>query len=78
MLMIKDLADLKKYLETRRDMAKKQTTTASSVRKAEIFDANQKGMVFAFEESIKAVEALMETERLKVVPREDGGESGVS
>lgn len=49
MLLIKDAADLKKYLETRLRMAKLQAQ-----------DEVTKGMRYAFEESIKAVDALLQ------------------
>lgn len=53
MLVIRDLPDLLKYLETRKEMAEKQThgTRADLGRGI--------GMVYAYEQSIEAVKALM-------------------
>lgn len=48
MLIIKDLADLKMYLEIRLEMAERQ-------------EPKDNGMVYAFKESLQAVEALTET-----------------
>lgn len=64
MLMIKDLADLKKYLETRKKMAQKQADLpdANPVAKH-----NARGIVFGFEESIRAVDALINR------PKPEGG-----
>lgn len=57
-LCIKDLADLKLYLETRMKMAQnqQQSTIKDTTRVA--------GMVYAYSESIKAVEALMSGQQL--------------
>lgn len=58
MLLIKDLTDLKKYLETRREMARGQINPKLKFPDAAAAYAN--GMGYAYEESIKAVEALMQ------------------
>lgn len=55
-LKIVSLADLKKYLETRKEMAEKQGKTMLPGDSR----GQCRGMVYAFEESIKAVEALLQ------------------
>lgn len=61
MLVIKDLPDLKKYLETRREMVQKQkgVTDKKMAPVASMTVMWVRGAVFAFDEAIKAVEALM-------------------
>lgn len=73
MLTFNNLADLRKYLETRKQMAEKQgirkymTNNSPSVAKA---DGHTAGMVYAFDESLKAVEAYI-TGLAKDVPLAD-------
>lgn len=57
MLVIKDLPDLLKYLETRKERAKRQAEEVGSASK--MFHSNNRGMIYAYEESIRAVKALM-------------------
>lgn len=51
MLKITSIEDLKKYLEVRREMARRQS---SDYPRKDVT-----GMVYAFDEAIKAVEALL-------------------
>lgn len=53
MLVLKDLTDLKKYLETRLAMARNQEATRDKKLGTQAI-----GMIYAFEESIRAVDAL--------------------
>lgn len=55
-MVIKDLPDLKKYLETRRELSQAQlrNTVAGGPH-----SANCRGMVYAYGEAIHAVDALM-------------------
>lgn len=62
MLKIKNLVDLKKYLETRLEMAKRQRAESGTQS-----GRNAAGMIFAFEESIKALDALLNPEGKAVV-----------
>lgn len=57
--MLKDVADLKKYLEARRGMAENNKNATYNKTQKDISHAA--GMVFAFDEAIKAVEALQDT-----------------
>lgn len=62
MLKITSVEDLKKYLETRREMARGQEKSAEDLKteKSFIAAANRaQGMIYAFDEAIKAVEALL-------------------
>ena len=62
MLTLRDLPDLKKYLEVRLEMARNQKPKTSIDRlKFPITTGMADGMVFAFEESIKAVQALIDS-----------------
>lgn len=54
MLKITSLLDLKKYYETRREMARAQVSIYPRVDSA--------GMVYAWDEAIKALDALIEFE----------------
>lgn len=60
MLVIKDVADLKKYLETRLKMVERQIANNGK-------DQNAKGQYYAFDESIKAVDALL-TFQSEIIP----------
>lgn len=60
MLKITSVEDLKKYLEVRREMAHKQINSAiCSMGGGERLGSYSQGMVYAFDEAIKAVEALL-------------------
>lgn len=54
MLTIRNTDDLHKYLKTRLEMARGQVSARDKNATTQAL-----GMIFAFEESIKAVEALM-------------------
>lgn len=56
MLVIKDLPDLLKYLETRKEMVEKQSIGEGR----SLIRRNATGQIYAFEESIRAVKALMQ------------------
>jgi hypothetical protein len=62
MLMIRDTADLKKYLETRKKMVENQIVITLNGPK--IPNDRVNGMIYAFDEAIKAVDALLESEKI--------------
>lgn len=54
--MIKDPADLLEYLKVRREMAYNQRHTDKNTL---MMDSHTRGMLYAFDETIKAVEAMI-------------------
>jgi hypothetical protein len=62
MLVITSTADLKRYLETRLKFAQAQERTSDKK-----LGTQAVGMIYAFEESIRAVNALLEHEKEKMV-----------
>lgn len=63
MLLIRDLPDLKKYLESRRDMAKGQNKSGSDIIGV--------GIVYGFEQAIEAVQALIDNDKVSVEITDD-------
>jgi hypothetical protein len=62
MLVIKDAADLKKYLETRKKMIENQIVITLNGPKMPNDRVN--GMIYAFDEAIKAVDALLQSQQI--------------
>ena len=64
-LVIKDSSDLLEYLKTRKKFMENQKETAITTgnTKVKITSLYEVGAVYAFEEAIKAVEALIATEK---------------
>lgn len=63
MLLIRDLPDLKKYLESRRDMAKGQNKSGRDIMSV--------GIVYGFEQAIEAVQALIDNDKVSVEITDD-------
>lgn len=78
MLIIKSPADLLKYLQTRKALAERQLTaleraTPHTGKNAQaVGHAHARGIVYAFGEAIRAVEALLET-LAEATPPDPGG-----
>lgn len=62
MLVIKSTADLLKYLETRKKMVEAQATAMLMGYS----QGHAKGVVYGFDEAIRAVQALLESEKSSV------------
>lgn len=69
MLTFKSLSDVREYLATRREFAKRQGGQARG--KTEYPD-HVKGQLYAFDESIRALDAFLEAQA-PVSPLEDSG-----
>ena len=59
MLVFKSVEDLREYLITRREMARRQGGVRQKESGKNEYPEHTKGMLFAFDESIRAVEALL-------------------
>lgn len=70
MLMFKSLSDLREYLTTRREFAKRQGQGTRG--KAEYSD-HVKGQLYAFDEAIRALDAFLEAQEPIPSPLEDSG-----
>lgn len=70
MLTFKSLSDVREYLAVRREMAKRQGGQARG--KTEYPD-HVKGQLYAFDESIRALDAFLEAQEPTPSPLEDSG-----
>lgn len=72
MLTFKSVSDVREYLATRREMAKRQGGTNAS-HGIKQYPDHTKGMLYAFDESIRALDAFLDAQEPAPSPLEDSG-----
>lgn len=70
MLTLRTIAELRKYLETKRDMAKGQGGVDTKRGRVE-YPENVQGMLYAYGEALRAIDALVATEAKERAEHDD-------